>query len=470
MKFNLEHPTVRRAIGVIPILVGVLVLAWLRSNAREPQKNPENEQVRVLRVIRVPTCDVVPRVEAYGTVEPSQVWRAVAEVKGRVTRVHDELRPGSILRQGVEILQVDRAEYDLAVSRLNADIAQANAQLAELDAAESNDKKSLVIEQKLLTVAMREQDRLAELAKTNAATQANLDAQTRQTLAQQQKVQTLQNSLNLVPSKRDSLNATITVKQASKKQAEIDASKTRLVAPYDCRLADVSIEVGQFIAAGELLFEAHNTAAAEVEAQVPVDQASTLILPRDSELGSELPSMQAVRDLFRIKATVTNATGSDAANWEAKFLRIRETIDPQTRTVGLVVGVDRPYEKIIPGRRPPLVKGTFCRVELKGEVRANRIVIPRSAVHDGSVYVLDSENRLRRRPVEIEFSQGAFSVVSSGLDGDELLVVSDPTPAIDGMLINSVEDTSLLNDVVAEATSATETILVPDGAKGPAGD
>ena len=435
MKQLLDRNVVRRLLVIPPIAVGILVLAWFRSNAREPQRKPEVEESRVLRVIDVPRLDVVPQVEAYGTARPGQTWRAVSEVKGRVTKVHPELRAGSAVCAGEEILQIDRAEYDLTVTQLNADIEQAKAQLAELDARESNDKASLVIERKVLALATEEEDRLKKLAKEDAATQANLDAQTRQTLVQQQQVQTLENSLNLAPSQKDALNATIAARQASLEQAKIDAGKTIMVAPFDCRLADVSIDVGQFLAAGEVLFEAHSTALAEVEAQVPVDPASTLIVPRDSPLGAELPSMDDVRDIFRIQARVTNATGSDAASWDAKFLRLRETINAQTRTVGIVVGVERPYEQIIPGRRPPLLDGTFCRITLTGEPRTSQVVVPRSTIYDGGVYVLDADSRLRRRDIAVQFVQGSFAVISSGLKGGESLVVSDLTPAVDGMLV-----------------------------------
>jgi membrane fusion protein, multidrug efflux system len=453
MKHLLDRNSVRRFLVIPPIAIGIFVLAWFRSNAREPQRRPEVEEARVLRVIKVPRCNVVPRVVAHGTARPGQIWRAVSEVRGRVTKVHAELRAGSIVRAGEEILQLDRTEYDLTVTQLSADIAQAEAQLAELSAREANDESSLAIEKKVLTLAKEEETRLRMLAKVEAATQASLDAQARQTLGQQQQVQALENSLNLAPSKRDALNATIAAKQAGLKQAQIDASRTTIVAPFDCRLADVSIDVGQFLAAGEALFEAHSTANAEVEAQVPVDQASTLIVPRDSPLGAELPSMNDVRNIFRIQARVTNATGSDAASWEAKFLRVRETIDANTRTVGIVVGVDRPYEMVIPGRRPPLLDGTFCRVTLTGEPRAGQIVVPRSAIHDGAIHVVDSGSRLRRREIVVQFAQGSFAVVSRGLQSGETLVVSDAAPAVDGMLVRAKTDHAQLDELIAEATA-----------------
>ncbi|MDA1014405.1 MAG: efflux transporter periplasmic adaptor subunit [Planctomycetota bacterium] len=492
-KFQLSSDTLRKLLLVPPVVIGAVVLVWVGANAKKPERVAHKEQTRVLRVIKVARCDVLPVVTAYGTAQPGQIWRAIAEVRGRVSSVHDELRPGSILKAGEVVLQIDRTEYDLAITQLNADIAQAQAQLAEREAREKNDQASLVIENDTLKLAEGELNRTRELAKDKAVTSAELDAKTRETLAQRQKVQSINNSLNLVPSQRKALLATIAVKQANLKQAGIDADKTTIATPFACRVGDVSLEVGQFLNAGQVLFEAHGTAMAEVEAAVPVDLAGTLIVPRDSPLGSTLPTMQGVRDLFHIDANVVGTSGSDAVGWDARFLRIRETLDPRTRTIGLVVGVDRPYEKIIPGRRPPLLQGTYCRVTLRGEARTNRVVIPRSAVRGimerdaatpaasktgdaanapqqsaagkrtGVVYVLDEDDRLRQRAVSIEFTQGSFAVIADGLSGGETLVVSDPTPAVDGLLVEPVVDELLQSDVVAEAGGKHTTFNTANG-------
>ena len=117
------------------------------------------------------------------------------------------------------------------------------------------------------------------------------------------------------------------------------------------------------------------------------------------------------------------------------------------------MGVDRPYEKIIPGRRPPLLNGTFCRVTLTGEPRAGQIVVPRSAIRDGGVFVLDADSRLRRREIDVQFAQGSFAVIGGGLQGGETLVVSDPTPAVDGMLVDAKPDDEMLAALIAEATA-----------------
>ena len=83
--------------------------------------------------------------------------------------------------------------------------------------------------------------------------------------------------------------------------------------------------------------------------------------------------------------------------------------------------------------------------------------MPRSAIYDGGVYVLDADSRLRRRDIAVQFVQGSFAVISSGLKGGESLVVSDPTPAVDGMLVDSQSDDDLQIALITEATATATT-------------
>ena len=72
-----------------------------------------------------------------------------------------------------------------------------------------------------------------------------------------------------------------------------------------------------------------------------------------------------------------------------------------------------------------------------------RILVPRSAIRAGTVYVVDENSRLRRRAVKILFSQGNISVIEEGLSEGERIVVSDIVPAVDGMLLQVQVDEAL---------------------------
>lgn len=442
----------RKWLIVPPVVLGVLIVGLLVLTRSGPQRALEREESRVLRVMEAQAMDVTPRALGYGTARSGHVWRAVSEVRGRVAEVHSELGSGAMIREGELLLRIDPAEYELAIAQLEADIAQVGAQMDELVVQEANDRALLKIEKSSLALVERDLQRGEALRKQGAISESRLDQLKRSALSQKQGVQRLRNALKVVPQQRKALEALHAVKRAGLQQAELDLAKTEIKAPFDCRMGEVEIQPGQFLAAGQLLFEGHGTALTEVEIQIPLDRLRILIDPQHQESPPIHMDARTVQALFDFPVVVRHRSGDFASSWEGRIVRMRERLDPRTRTVGLVVAVDEPYQKAIPGTRPPLVDGMYCEAELRGNVRAAQIVIPRSALHDGYVYVVGEDDRLQRRRVEVAFTQSSFVTLRAGLDAGERVVVSDPTPAIEGSLVDPVLDSELLERLVVEAS------------------
>ncbi|WP_182870342.1 efflux RND transporter periplasmic adaptor subunit [Stieleria mannarensis] len=440
-----------RLLFVPPLVLGVAVAVWVVGNRPQPALETTDEAMRTLRVIEVPVVDVLPQVVGYGTATPGQTWQAVAQVEGRIVEVHPELESGSFVDKGQLLLKIDPTEYEYAVAQLEAEIRQAEALIEELTRTEENLQASLKIEREALDVTRREMNRIEQLVTRDAISQADVDAQQRSLLTQQQRLQEQTSALNLLPSRKQSQQANLALKQAQLAQAQLDLKHTEIRAPFDCRLGTVTLDVDQFVASGQSLFEAYNNALVEVEAQTPMREVRRLIHnPGGTATLGEI-SMQRVRDVFDVRAIVEMASADLPARWPARFMRVRESLDPQTRSLTMVVGVDKPYQQVVPGIRPPLLQGTYCRVTFIGRVRPGQVIVPRHALHGGHVYVLDDQRRLRRRAVEVAFEQGEFAVIGRGLAGGETLIVSDPTPVIEGMLVEPMKDDSLRERLIADA-------------------
>ncbi len=449
----------RKLLLLPPLIVGGVVLGSLLALKADPQKELVAEVGRPMRVLPVARLDVVPRAIGYGTAEPGTTWRAVAEVKGRLITVNDDLESGAMIPAKTLLVEIDPTEYDLTIKQLQAEIAQIEAELRELEFRKINDGKSLEIEKASLALANSDLQRHERLRARDAITQAVLDSKRREVLSQRQLVQQLQNSLDLIPAQSDALTAAQQAKQARLQQAERDRKKTQLLAPFDGRVGPVSVEVGQFVGVGEVLFEVQSVAVMEVQAQLTLGQLKDLLPPppQGETRPFPIPFQRAqMRRIFNFQEIlVRQRLGDLVAQWSARFDRVREQIDPQTRTLALVVAVDHPFKKAIPGKRPPLVQGAFCEVEIRGQTRPNTVVIPREALWGETVYLLDAQNRLRRREVVVDFAQGDFVAVAGGLEGGETLVVADPTPGIEGTLIKPIVDQQRLASLTAEATLVT---------------
>ena len=133
----------------------------------------------------------MPRVLGYGTVRPEKVWNAAAQVSGEIVYVHANFKKGAILPAGTEIIRISPADYELAIAQTEANIRASDAKLKELQVSEQNTQLTLEIEQRGLELREKELARKQSLLKSGTVAQSAVDQESRDTLAQRQKVQDL---------------------------------------------------------------------------------------------------------------------------------------------------------------------------------------------------------------------------------------------------------------------------------------
>ncbi|WP_133513167.1 efflux RND transporter periplasmic adaptor subunit [Candidatus Thiosymbion oneisti] len=425
-----RSPLWRKLLLVPPIVLGVLALLWITAGKEPPATAQRGEPTRTVRVIEALELDLIPTAEGYGPARPARVWEAVAQVKGRVIRIHPRLRDGEILAEGTELLRIDPVDYELA-------LAETEAELAELRVQEQNARASLAIETRNLALAQQDLERARRLVQKGTTSKSAVDEAERSVLGASAAEQNLKNTLALIPARRKVL-------QTKSARAERDLVHSLIRAPFDLRVADLKVEADQFVSVGQTLFAGDAVDRVEIEVQVAMSALRRLFLDRPefkldpARLREQLTTMLGFSPLVRLDL------GNHQAEWEAQFVRFDDAVDAQTRTMGVVVAVDRPYDKIIPGYRPPLSKGMFVQVILRGKSHQARILVPRAAVRDGAVMVADQDHRLRRRPVTVLFSQGQISVIEQGLTPGERVLVSDLVPAVEGMLLQPIIDKELV--------------------------
>ncbi len=420
-----------------PIVIGVLVLMFMNAGKKTPIQAENAEVPRVVRTISIPLVDLQPVAEGYGVVQPAKTWSAVAQVTGRVIEMHPRLRDGEMIAAGTPLFRIDPVDYELA-------LAQLKAELAEIEVQQSNTTDLLAIEQRNLELAVREADRLKKLAEIGTTSGSDTDQAERTMLNSRTSVQHLQNSLALLPTQRKVLEAKLA-------QAERDLENTSIKAPFNLRIANLSVEKDQFVSTGQTLFQGDYVDRSEVVAQVAMSSLRHLFFgrgadaPNTEELGAGFAEYADLRPVIQMDM------GGEVAEWDAEFVRFTDRIDSQTRTIGAVVALDKPFEKVIPGHRPPLSKGMFVKVLLHGRIQPQQIVIPRSAIRDGKALIVNSDQRLVIKDIELLYNQDSLSVIQSGVEPGQQLVVSDLIPAVEGMLLQPQPDQSVEKKLLRSA-------------------
>lgn len=423
----------KRNVGmVVAVLIGVALIIVAPKLKSPPKQISVQERPVKVNSIKVLSLDVVPVATGFGRVSPGRTWESVAEVSGQVVWIADELQDGNVVAAGTELLRIEDANYRLI-------LAQKEALLQSSKVKSKTAKDALVISQKNLSLLQSEYKRQQRLAAKGTVSKAALESSERQVLTGKTQVQELQNSLDLISAEHLSL-------VAQRDVAKLDLQRTVKSAPFDVRLTKVNIGIAQYANKGQLMFTGDGLEVAEIEAQFSIGSLRPLISGMVAEADSDI----------RVGASMLNAavhlkSASHAIAWPARVDRVAGSIDPQTQTIGVIVAVDRPHAMARPGKRPPLLRDTFVEIALSS-APIKQTVIPWSAVHGDTVYVIDDDSRLEMRKVKIKFSQRGYSVITKGLKPGEKIVTSDLISATEGMLLNPQEDKKSKKRLVMEAT------------------
>ncbi|MCB9754495.1 MAG: TolC family protein [Myxococcales bacterium] len=432
-----QPSVVRKLLGfTVPVGLGAAALLLMASAREDPPRRPPAEQGRSVRVITVAEYEATPRATGYGVVRAQREWQLVAEVSGRVVEMNENLETGRILRKGEPLLKLDPQAYRITASQQKATVANAKAQLAELTAKERNTNASLKIAQRSLELAEKDYARAQELYRGGNIPASEVDEAERKVLSDKTTAQNLKNTLAELPASRRKLKALIDQYEAGVAGAELDISHTELVVPFDLRIRAVNVQLSELVTVGTTLAEGDGINVAEVPAQFSIGSLMPLVRGARPDAGASPRAVSRLRESIdgQLRATVRLESGALTARWEGVVDRF-ENIDSETRTVAVVVAVDKPFDQARIGEQPPLVRGMYVEVELRGRPRPGCRAVPRGALRGATVHVVGPEERLETRAVELAFVQDAYACVASGLEPGERVVLTNLVPAIEGMLL-----------------------------------
>ena len=383
--------------GAIVIGVGVLGFALLWVLRAEPS---EVEPPRV-----IPTVSTVParvmqgaiQVRGGGTVRPSAEVTIAPQVGGRVIWTSPALVSGGRFAEDEALLRVDPADYENAVEAAEADVAQREVALLE---AEENARLAL--------------DEWARLA-----ARESLDP-------------TPPNALVTRQPQLDAARAALKSASARLEDARLALERTWIRAPFNGIVREETVDLGQFVAAGQSIGRLYATD--EVEIVVPMSDNEAALIER-------LWSARAGEEETRIPVEITSEYGGSEYLWSGYVDRAEAALDEQTRTVDVVVRVPEPFTPSEDDpRRPPLLLGSYATVDIEGTSFDEYAVVPAAAVRDGDVlWTVQDDTLLVMTPIEpIQEVDDETMVLGPIADGTPV-IVSMLLFVTDGMTVQPVQ-------------------------------
>lgn len=432
-----------------PIALGIAGFLWMNRANESPPKLREASSLAV-RVTTIAPEPLAVTATGYGRVAAEHTWTAVSQVDGRVVDLVEDLAEGTLVEDGALLVQIEKTDFELAIRKARANIAAAEATLAELEREEANSRLLLEFEERIRDVAQAEFDRVSNLVERGTNTAAALDTARKALLAQETAVTNLTNTLELYPAQRASAEATLAVRQAELAEAERGLENTTLTAPFRGRVAEASVEDDQFVRTGEELLTLAAIDAVEIVASFQPQAFSSIVQTALGQTLLQTSRIDTTKVVEFLKTAGVNATvrlevADFDARYPAELVRFRGTIDNETGTIGMAVRVRDPLMADGQTQRPPLNVGGFVSVELETRAPQDTIAIPRTAVHRDDtgapfVYLADNDDRLAIAPVVLGPVAGDRIIVRDGLAEADRLILSAPRPPIEGLPLTPVTD------------------------------
>ena len=377
-------------VGVI--VAGAAILAILRSQLRSDTPEPTSERVLPFVTTVAPIAhEGRVTIRGNGTVRPLREVTLISEVSGKVTWVADEFVTGGAFRQGQEILRIDSTDYANAVTVAQAEVIQRQFDLlrAEEEMAIAREEWGLLESR---TGAQRQVD------STELGSLVFKEPHWRAAVAQLQGA------------------------QARLQDAEARLKRTRITAPYNGRLRNKGADLGQFVGAGHVIASFYGTDTVEIS--VPIAGRDITLL--GDLLGSRTGTTRA-------RLVARNADG--AHEWIGSVHRTEGTVDESTRTLNVIVRVQKPYESS--DVRPPLLIGTFVSAYLEGRHFDQYYTLPRETLREGDVVWIVREDRLNVQPIEIIQEVEDTLYVLDGITDEDQVVTNMLNAVTDGMRVRS---------------------------------
>ncbi len=398
--------TAKIILPLIVLLVGVAVAVAIVKARPTVDRQDTAALPPLIRIIEARPTDLTLTVHSQGTVRPVVESTMVAQVAGRISWVAPSFAEGGFFSQGEKLLQIDSRDYRLAVSQAEAQVAQATVRL-QLEEAE------------------------AELAREEWQDLGSGEA----------------NPLALREPQLAEARASVQAAAAALEKAQLDLERTVLRAQFDGRIRTKLVDLGQFINRGTPVANVFATAAAEIRLPVRKDDLAFVGLG---------PSLQLDRASTSGPEVVLRARiGRQDYSWQARIVRTGSELDPATRMLPLFARVEDPLRRRSDTQGEALPMGLFVQAEIGGIELQNVFLLPRSAVRDGSqVLVVDQENRLYFRDVEIVRAERDLALIGSGLEAGDRVSVSQIETVVDGMRVRTQ-----LQDQLIDTDSSTEAEL-----------
>ncbi len=364
---------VERHAGALQLIfvIGVVGIALLLSISLRPDSSGPSSAApstdTVVSIVTPIATPFRPSVRLNGVVQARTVTRVIPQVTGRVVKVSAKFRPGASVAKGEVLFVIDPSDYELAIERTLAEIEAARSELTRLEAEAAAEREIWRGQFPNRQIP----DLIARVPQIAAA------------------------------------KARIHSGEAARQAAELSLSRTTVRAPFDARILETELDVGQVVGS-----------SAAVGSMFSIDSLE-IVVPVSAEQRRLIGPLNGQRVSIITPAAVDGVIAG-------KLVRVAAALDERTRLGTLYVATDEPGL---------LTAGEFVTVEINGEDTPDSYRLPATALTSRDRLWVVEDGRLASRTVQVLGREAEMAVVRVFDDADGVVAIP-PANARDGLSVS----------------------------------
>jgi RND family efflux transporter MFP subunit len=366
------------------IIITAAIIFFIRENPPQSKRGKISKapQMTVETTTLTPTNYQVV-VQSFGTVTPRTQSVLFAQVSGQINKVSKQFRAGGFFEQGDILIQLDDRDH-----RAEVKIAQASLMSA---------KQNLQEEGARVKQAKADWKRLGNGKTPNA--------------------------LVLRQPQYEAAKAQVLSAEALLDKVKLSLERTKIVAPYAGRILKKNVDIGQVISSNTQLADIFAVDYVEIRLPIKNKDLPLMKLPEEYRNADEKIDLEDKENLMISNVVITSDLMGKQV-WQGKIVRTESAIDEVSQQLYVVAQIIRPYDSEY-NKGAQIKMGQYVTAHITGREVQKALVIPSSAIYQGSYVYIVQDNLLMRKDIELGWQNGSESIVTQGLNaGDELVLTS----------------------------------------------
>lgn len=423
MNMNIRNRAAREAVKIalpLVILLGGAAAAFvILAMKKEPASAAVEKTEATVQTVAIEPHQQGLDIQVDGTVVPFREIALSAEVPGRVKQVSELCRAGKYVHQGDLLVEIDPADYELEVERLNRELAQAEAQMAESDVELASTRQLVPLVKEEAELQQKQLDRLLKLG-SGVSTETAIDQARRSSLVAQNALIKLEQQVQMFEKRQLRLEYARDLVKSQLARAQLDLQRCRITAPVDGMVVSESVEEDSFVQKGTSVATIEDTSSIEVKCNLMMEHLHWLWrqqqngrAPAAAPSAGQLLSSQDYQ-LPPADVTVLWELGGRQFAWKGRLDRYDGIgVNEQTRTVPCRLVVDDPRRvlevqngdphNLAPalGGPPALVRGMYVRARIHCQPSTPLVRLPERALRPGKTIWLLRDGKLEFQKVQV---------------------------------------------------------------------